>query len=117
MSRMSCHMQKELLPASKGSFAYGADTYARALSATEMIDLPLDRLLQIAEADRLKNEEAFQAVAKSIDPKKSADRTLASLQNDHPAADQLLATTQRELDSLRQFIIDTVTTRWASWRS
>jgi uncharacterized protein (DUF885 family) len=100
------YLQKELLPQSKGNFAFGADTYIKALAAREMVELPLDRLLQIAEADRQKNEAAFQMVAKSIDPKKSADDVLAALQDDHPSPDTLLATTQAELDSLRQFIVD-----------
>ena len=99
-------LQHELLPKSTGSYAYGGDTYEKALAASEMIDLPLDRLLEIAESDRRKNEDAFQAVAKEIDPKKGADAVLASLQADHPAADKLLATTQATLDSLRQFIVD-----------
>lgn len=99
-------LQKELLPKSNGSYAYGEDTYRKALAATEMIDLPLDRLLQIAEADRKKNEAAFQAVAKQIDPIKSADQVLASLQADHPAPDKLLETTQATLDSLRQFLVE-----------
>ncbi len=77
-------LQKELLPKSTGSYAYGADTYRKALAANEMIDLPIDRLLQIAEADRQKNEAAFQAVARQIDSTKPADRVLASLQADHP---------------------------------
>jgi uncharacterized protein (DUF885 family) len=100
------YLQGELLPKSNGSFAFGAETYTKLLSATEMIDLPLVRLLEIAEADRQRNEEAFQAVARTIDQKKAPDQVLASLQNDHPAAGALLATTQRELDSLRQFIVD-----------
>jgi uncharacterized protein (DUF885 family) len=99
-------LQKELLPKSKGSFAFGADTYVKAMAANEMVELPLDRLLQIAEADRQKNEDEFQKVAKAIDPKKTADQVLASLQDDHPAPAKLLATTQAELDSLRQFIVD-----------
>jgi uncharacterized protein (DUF885 family) len=98
-------MQKELLPKSTGNFAYGAQTYSKALAANEMIDIPLDRLLAIAEADRRKNETAFQAVAKQIDPNKSADAVLASLQADHPAPNKLLAATQATLDSLRQFIV------------
>lgn len=99
------YLQEEVLPKSTGDFAYGVETYAKALAANEMIDLPLARLLGIAEADRLKNEAEFQAVAKSIDPTKTADEVLASLQDDHPAPDALLATTQGELDSLRQFIV------------
>ena len=99
-------LQGELLPTSNGSYAYGADTYSKALAATEMVELPLDSLLQIAEADRRKNEDAFQSVAKQIDPKLSADKVLASLQADHPAPDRLLETTQATLDSLRQFLVD-----------
>jgi uncharacterized protein (DUF885 family) len=99
-------LERDLLPKSTGSFAYGTDTYLKALSANEMVDLPIDRLLQIAETDRQKNEDAFQAVAKSIDPKRTAKDVLASLQDDHPAPEALLAATQRELDSLRQFIVD-----------
>jgi uncharacterized protein (DUF885 family) len=71
-----------------------------------MIDPPLDTLLRIAEADRRKNEDAFQAVAKQIDPAKSADEVLASLQADHPPAADLLQATQATLDSLRAFIVD-----------
>ena len=98
------YLKDTLEPASKGSFAFGADLYRKALSANEMIDLPLDRLLDIAERDRQKNEAAFQETAKKIDPSKPADAVLADLQKDHPAPSQLLQTTQDMLDSLRQFI-------------
>jgi len=99
------YMEKTLLPASKGSFAFGADLYRRALKANEMIDLPLDRLLDIAEHDRQKNEAAFQETAKKIDPSKPADQVLAGLQKDHREPSKLLQTTQGMLDSLRQFIV------------
>lgn len=99
-------LQEDLLPESNGSYAYGTDTYAKALAANEMVELPLDSLLRIAEADRNKNEDAFQAVARQIDPEKPADRVLAALQADHPAPDKLLGATQATLDSLRQFLVD-----------
>jgi uncharacterized protein (DUF885 family) len=99
-------LQKDLLGRSNGTFALGADTYARALAANEMVEVPLDRLLAIAQADLDRNEQAFQATARSIDASKPADRVLASLQNQHPAPAALLQTTQRELDSLARFIAD-----------
>jgi uncharacterized protein (DUF885 family) len=100
------YLEQTLLPKSTGSFAYGADTYRQALAANEMIDMAPADLLAIAEADRRKNEEAFQATAKEIDPKKTADQVLVSIQADHPPADKLLQTTQDTLDSIRQFIVD-----------
>jgi uncharacterized protein (DUF885 family) len=99
-------LQKDLLPKSTGSFALGADTYAKALAANDMVTEPLDKLLQIAEADRQKNEAAFQDALKQMDPKKTPDQVLAELQADHPPAAQLLKVTQDTLNSLRQFIVD-----------
>jgi uncharacterized protein (DUF885 family) len=99
-------LQKELLPKAMGAFAYGGDTYVKALAASEAVDLPLDRLLQLAGADREKNEEAFQATVKKIDPNESADRVFAALEVDHPPAARLLQATQDTLDSIRQFIVD-----------
>ncbi|MEO7457946.1 MAG: DUF885 domain-containing protein [Gemmatimonadaceae bacterium] len=99
-------LQTDLLPKSTGDYAIGADTYRKLLAATEMIDMPLDELLTIAEADRAKNEAALQATAKLIDSTKSVDAVLAGLQADHPAPDKLLEVTQAELNSLRTFLVD-----------
>jgi uncharacterized protein (DUF885 family) len=99
------YLQKELLPKSNGAFAIGAETYAKALSANEMIDLPLDELLKVAEADRQRNEAAFQAAAKEIDATKPADAVLSSIETDHPPAAALLKSSQDALDAIRQFIV------------
>lgn len=99
-------MQKDLLAKSNGSFAYGGDTYAKALMASDMIDTPLEELLKVAEANLQQNETAFQAAAKLIDSTKTASQVLASLEVGHPAPDKLLQATQATLDSLRQFLID-----------
>jgi len=99
-------LQKDLLPKSNGSFAYGADLYRRKLAAAEMIDLPLERLLQIAEADLRSNQEQFTAAARKIDPAHSPREVLDALQKIHPAPDKLLATTQAELDAIGHFMIE-----------
>jgi uncharacterized protein (DUF885 family) len=98
-------LKAELLPKSNGSYAFGAETYRRALAANEMVDLPLDRLLAIAERDRQANELAFEDTAKKIDASRPAGAVLAELQTHHPPAAALLKTTQDTLDSLRQFIV------------
>jgi uncharacterized protein (DUF885 family) len=100
------YLTKTLLPKSTGTFAYGADLYRLALAANEMIDMAPADLLKVAEADREKNEAAFQATAKQIDARKTPDQALAAIQADHPPADKLLQTTQDTLDSIRRFIVD-----------
>ena len=99
-------LQKDVLPKATASYALGADTYARALAANEMIELPLDELLKIAEANRQQNEAAFQAAAKQIDATKPADTILASMEREHPKPAELLKTSQDALDAIRQFIVD-----------
>jgi uncharacterized protein (DUF885 family) len=99
------YLQKTVLPKAGGSFAIGADTYAKALAANEMIERPLDELLRVAEADRQRNEDAYQAALKAIDPHKPAARVIAEVENDHPAAAALLKSSQDALDSIRQFIV------------
>jgi uncharacterized protein (DUF885 family) len=99
-------LQTDLSKRSNGDFAIGADTYAKKLAADEMIDVPLDQLLAIAEQDMAKNKAAFADVAKKIDPAHTPMDVLAKIQTDHPPAAKLLSVTQAELDSLGRFMAD-----------
>ncbi len=100
------YLQKEVLPKADTPYALGPDTYAKALSANEMIDIPLDRLLEIAEANRQQNETAFRETAKKIDATKPADAVLLAMEREHPKASALLKTSQDSLDEIRRFIVD-----------
>jgi len=99
-------LAQDLLPRSNGSFAYGADLYRRTLRAEDMVDTPLEDLLKLAEADLRRNQQAFAATARRIDPAKPPLEVLRTLQHDHPPPDRLLATTQAELDALGRFMTD-----------
>jgi len=99
-------LEKDLLPRSNGSYAYGADLYRRKLAASEMIDTPLDELLRLAETDLHRNQEQFAAAARKIDPKHTPAEVLGSLQKEHPAPEALLATTQSELDAIARFMTE-----------
>jgi uncharacterized protein (DUF885 family) len=100
------YLEKTVLPASKPDFAFGADTWSKAFADREMVDIPVAKLLAIAEADRVKNEAALEELARKIDPKKSADQILRDMEENHPERADLLATTQATLDSIRQYIMD-----------
>ncbi len=97
-------MQKDLLPRSHGDFRLGPSTYAKKLLYEEMVDIPLDRLLEIGYADLRKNQEAFAQTAARIDPHKTPQQILAELERDHPPADQLLGAFRDTLGGLKQFI-------------
>ena len=99
-------LRNDLLKRSNGEFAIGEDTYRKKLAADEMIELPLDQLLAIAERDLRRNQAAFAETARKIDPTLTAMQVLERAQADHPPAAKLLATTQAELDSLARFMTD-----------
>ena len=97
-------MQSDLLPRSHGDFRWGADTYRKMLADQEMVDIPLERLLEIGYADLHKNQAEFARIAKEIDPAKTPQQELAELASIHPAPDKLLGTFQNTFDSLQGFI-------------
>jgi uncharacterized protein (DUF885 family) len=97
-------MKSDLLPRSNGDYKLGADTFAKKLSYDEMVDIPLDRLLDIAYADLHKNQAEFARVAKEIDPAKTPQQVLAELATIHPAPDKLLGAFQDTFAGLISFI-------------
>ena len=104
MKSYAAWMKSDLLPRSNGDFRYGADTFRKALAYNEMVDIPLDRLLQIAYDDLHKNQAEFARVAKEIDPTKTPQQQLVELAAIHPAPADLLKAFQDRFDSEIGFI-------------
>ncbi len=98
-------LRTEMLPKSNGDFRLGAENYAKKLAYEEMVDLPLDRLLQIGYDDLRRNQQQLKAAAAKMDPKKTPRQVLDDLEKDHPSPDRLLQTFRDECVKLRDFII------------
>jgi uncharacterized protein (DUF885 family) len=97
-------LKTDLLPKSSGDFRIGADNFAKKLQYDEMVDIPLDKLLEIGFADLHKNQQHFNALAKELEPGKAPSAVLEDLGADHPAPDQLLNSFRATFDSLISFI-------------
>jgi len=97
-------LQTDLLPRSNGDFRIGAETFAKKLEYDEMVDLSLDKLLEIGWADLRKNQTHFNQVAKELEPDKAPRAVLDELGEDHPAPDQLLSSFRATFDGLIGFI-------------
>jgi len=97
-------MKSDLLPRSNGDYKLGADTFAKKLSYDEMVDIPLDHLLEIAFADLRKNQAEFARIAKEVDPTKTPQEVLAELATIHPPPDKLLSAFQDTFAGLITFI-------------
>jgi uncharacterized protein (DUF885 family) len=97
-------MKSDLLARSNGDYKLGAETFAKKLSYDEMVDIPLDRLLEVANNDLHRNQAEFARVAKEVDPAKTPQEVLAELATIHPAPDKLLGAFQDSFNSLITFI-------------
>ncbi|MEO8051957.1 MAG: DUF885 domain-containing protein, partial [Acidobacteriota bacterium] len=99
------YLKADMLPRSNGDFRLGAETYAKKLLYEEMVDIPLDRLLEIGYADLRRNQQSYRDTALLIDKNKRPQEILAAEQKDYPPPDQLLKTFRDTLGGLRDFII------------
>ncbi len=99
-------MKADLLPRSGGSYAIGAENFARKLRYEDLVDIPLDRLLAVGEAALRRDQEAFAVTARAIDPNRTPAEVMDRLKGDHPAEDDLIPAARRTIETTRQFLID-----------
>jgi hypothetical protein len=94
----------DLLPRSNGDYRIGTDAFQKKLAYDEMVDTPLDKLLEIGWADLRKNQAHFNEVAMELEPDKDASAVLEELGANHPAPDHLLDAFRATFDGLVSFI-------------
>jgi uncharacterized protein (DUF885 family) len=97
-------LKADLLPRSNGDFRIGADTFQKKLAYDEMVDIPLDKLLEIGWADLRKNQAHFKQVAAELEPGKEPSAVLEELGENHPAPEHLLDAFRATFDGLVSFI-------------
>jgi uncharacterized protein (DUF885 family) len=104
LQRYQDFLKNDLLPVSDGDFRLGAEKYRKKLQYEEMVDIPLDRLLQIGYDDLHKNQAELKRVAAQIDPRKTPEQILDQLEQGHPQPNQLLQSFRDTFNGLVEFI-------------
>ncbi|HYL37791.1 MAG TPA: DUF885 domain-containing protein [Bryobacteraceae bacterium] len=104
LNNYQAYLKKDLLPHSHGDFRIGAETYRKKLLYDEMVDTPVDKLLEMGYQDLHRNQEWFKRVAAQIDPKRTPQQILEELERDHPPAGRLLEAFRGVLGGLRGYI-------------
>lgn len=97
-------IRTDLLPRSNGDFRIGADNYHKKVEYDEMVDLPLDKLLEIGFDNLHENQQHLIDLCKKIDPSKTPQQIIVKFQQDYPAPDQLLQTFRNTFSGLIDFI-------------
>ena len=99
-------LEKEKLPRADDHFALGEERYRRFLAARDAITLAPDKILEIGLAELQREQAAFVAAAEFVAPGKTPLEAMRELQRDHPTADSLVPDTKKNLEAIRQFLID-----------
>lgn len=99
-------LKSDLLPRSKGAYAIGAESFAKKMLYEEMVDLPLDKLLAVGQANLDKDYKDFVETAKKINPKLSPAAVMKSIEDEHPTEADLLPAARRTVEGIRSFLLE-----------
>ena len=89
-----------------GDFAIGEAKFLGLLKYGEMVDLPIERLLQVGREDLAANTARLRHVASTIDASKSPSEIMAEMVKDHPSADALIDETRDMLEEIRGYLLE-----------
>ncbi len=98
------YMTAELRPKATAEFAIGEDKFRTMLRLGEMVDVPLDRLLEIGREDMARNGARLREAAARTAPGVSIPEVIRRQSRDHPNAARLIPEAARVLDELREFV-------------
>jgi uncharacterized protein (DUF885 family) len=99
-------LEQERLPRAHARYALGRADYARMLRNDELLTLTPERVLEIGMAELKREQAAFAEAARQIDPAKKPIEVFKEIQKDHPTEQGLIPDTKKNLEGIRQFLID-----------
>jgi len=98
-------LQKEKLPKANTNFSLGRENYRKMLEG-EMVYLEPEKILEIGMKQLQAEQKQFEETAKKIDPNKKPIEVYKEIQKDHPTADSLIPDARKNLEGIRQYLID-----------
>src|SRR2546423_14179951 len=94
-------LEREKLPKATDDFALGPEKFARMLKETELVDLPVNKILEIGMDQLRKEQKAFVDAARRIDTEKTPKEIFKQMQSEHPTPESLLTDINKDLESIR----------------
>ena len=99
-------LEKEKLPKSNNKYAIGKENYQKMLLYGENISMSADAILAIGMKELKKEQASFNAAAKIINPNKKPVDVYNEMQKEHPTAEGLIPDSRKNLEAIRQFLIE-----------
>jgi uncharacterized protein (DUF885 family) len=99
-------LEKEKLPKANNNYAIGEASYKKMLLYSEGLTLTPEKILEIGLKELKKEQDVFNAAAKTINPNKKPVDMYHDLQKDHPTAENLIPEVKRNVEAIRKFLTD-----------
>ena len=106
MRGYAAYLKEQKLPKANDRYALGREKYQKLLDYGEMVTLSPEQLLEIGLLELRRKQEIFAETASQIDPTRKPIEVFQAIQKDHPTEQNLIPDTARDLDMIRQFVID-----------
>src|SRR2546422_4584601 len=100
------YLKEQKLPKANDHYALGREKYAELLRDGEMISLSPEELLEIGLRELHSKQQVFAEAARLIDPNQKPIEVFRAIQKDHPTEQSLIPDTAKNLEMIRQFLID-----------
>ncbi len=102
----AAYLKEQKLPKASAPYALGRDKYKKLLEYGEMVTLSPEQILEIGLRELQRKQQVFAEAAREIDPARPPVEVFRAIQKDHPTEQALIPDTARDLDMIRQFVID-----------
>ena len=99
-------LQKVKLPKANNKYAIGEASYKKMLLYSEGVTLSPEKILELGLQELKKQQDVFNAAAKTINPKKKPIDVYHDLQKDHPTAENLIPDVRKNVEAIRRFLTD-----------
>src|SRR5882724_9478217 len=100
------YLKEQKVPKANDHFALGREKYAELLRHGEMVSLSPEELLEIGLRELRSKQQTFAESARLIDPNQKPIEVFRAIQKDHPTEQSLIPDTAKNLEMIRQFVID-----------
>src|SRR6266852_655542 len=97
-------LERDKLPKASPDFALGTEKFQPLLAETELVDLPPEKILEIATTQLKAEQNTFAVAAKKIDPGKSPGEVFKQIQSEHPTPESLLPDIGKNLEQIRKYV-------------
>ena len=106
LSNFVAWLKSERLPQADHSFALGREKYREMMRLSEFVELTPEQLLEIGLRELKSEQTRFAEAARAIDSSKPAHDVFKAIQKDHPTAAGLIPDTRKNLETIRQFVVE-----------